>query len=59
MTSSGVIRLRQEIEVWGTVLFIDAASLDVNETALHRAVNDLRNFVFHVDEVFLPINQSP
>lgn len=52
MTSSGVIRLRQEIEVWGTVLFIDAASLDVNETALHRAVNDLRNFVFHVDEVF-------
>jgi thiamine biosynthesis lipoprotein len=52
VTSSGVIHLRQEIEVWGTVLFIDVASPDVNEVALHRAINEVRDFSFHVDDVF-------
>jgi len=52
VTSSGVIHLRQEIEVWGTVLFLDVASPDVKEVALHKAINDVRDFSFHVDEVF-------
>lgn len=52
MTSSGVVRLRQEIEVWGAVLFVDVAFFDVAETALHDAISDVRDFVFHVDEVF-------
>jgi len=52
VTSSGVIHLRQEIEVWGTVLFIDVASPDVNEADLHKAINHVRDFSFHVDELF-------
>jgi thiamine biosynthesis lipoprotein len=52
MTSSGVIHLRQEIEVWGTVLFVDVASPDVNEAALQESLNELRDFAIHVDEVF-------
>lgn len=52
MTSSGVIHLRQEIEVWGTVLFLDVASPDVKEVELHKSINHVRDFAFHVDEVF-------
>ena len=52
MTSSGVIHLRQELEVWGTVLFIDVASPDVDEVDLHKAINHVRDFSFQVDELF-------
>jgi thiamine biosynthesis lipoprotein len=52
VTSSGVIHLRQEIEVWGTVLFVDVASPGVNEVALHKAINHVRDFSYHVDDVF-------
>ena len=52
MTSSGVTQLKSEIEVWGTVLFVDASSPSVNELALQKGMDSLREFVFHVDEVF-------
>lgn len=47
--------LRAEIEVWGTVLFIDAASSVVNgvdEKALQAGIDKVREFAIHVDEVF-------
>ena len=52
MTSSDVARLRTEIEVWGTVLFIDVASQEVDEIVLQSGIERVREFVFQVDEVF-------
>lgn len=52
MTSSGVARIQAEIEVWGTVLFIDAASPGVSEMDLQWGVDRVRDFVMHVDDVF-------
>ncbi|MBI3429723.1 MAG: FAD:protein FMN transferase [Actinobacteria bacterium] len=45
-------RLKSEIEVWGTILFVDLSSSSVSEAALHKGVDSLKDFVFHVDEVF-------
>ena len=47
--------LRAEIEVWGTVLFVDAASSavdGVDEAALQAGIERVRAFALHVDEVF-------
>jgi thiamine biosynthesis lipoprotein len=48
-----VAHLRAEIEVWGTVLFVDAATDDgVDEGALQLGIDRVREFALHVDEVF-------
>lgn len=44
--------IRAEIEVWGTVLFVDAASPDVDEERLQQGIDKVREFALHVDEVF-------
>lgn len=47
--------LRAEIEVWGTILFVDAASPlvnGVNEAALQVGIDKVREFAVHVDDVF-------
>lgn len=47
--------LRAEIEVWGTILFIDAVSLavdGVDEAALQVGIDAVRDFAIHVDDVF-------
>ena len=45
--------IRAEIEVWGTVLFVDAAGIDgVDEDALQSGIRRVRKFALHVDEVF-------
>lgn len=45
--------LRAEIEVWGTVLFVDAASdADGDEVALQTGIDRVREFSAHVDDVF-------
>jgi len=49
------LHIRAEIEVWGTVLFIDAASPDVNEASeadLQVGIDKVREFAIHVDDVF-------
>jgi len=52
VTSSGVAHLRSEIEVWGTILFVDVSSSLVDETALQNGMDALGKFVFHVDDLF-------
>jgi thiamine biosynthesis lipoprotein len=48
-----VAHLRAEIEVWGTILFVDAATIDgVDEDALQIGIRRVREFASHVDEVF-------
>ena len=44
---------RAEIEVWGTVLFVDAAGTDgIDEGALQVGIDKVREFALHVDDVF-------
>ena len=45
-------RVRSEIEVWGTVLFLDVASEKCSETALNLAIDEVRKFVIEVDKDF-------
>lgn len=47
--------VRAEIEVWGTILYIDASSAAVNgvdEAALQLGIDAVRAYAIHVDEVF-------
>ena len=45
--------IRAEIEVWGTVLFVDAASDGQgDEDFLQSGIDKMRDFTLHVDEVF-------
>ena len=45
-------RKRYEIEVWGTVLFLDLASSVISEDEIDRGVESVKKFVYTVDEVF-------
>jgi thiamine biosynthesis lipoprotein len=48
-----VAHLRAEIEVWGTVLCVDAATDDgMDEGALQVGIDRVREFALHVDDVF-------
>lgn len=45
--------IRAEIEVWGTVLFVDAASIKQgDEEFLQTGIEKVREFATHVDDVF-------
>jgi thiamine biosynthesis lipoprotein len=46
-----VAHIRTEIEVWGTILFVDAAS-ETDEDALQAGIDKVREFAVHVDDVF-------
>ena len=47
-----MVREQYEIEVWGTVLYIAAISTTLGKNAIDSAVEDVKKFVFEVDEVF-------
>jgi thiamine biosynthesis lipoprotein len=47
-----VVCEQYEIEVWGTILYIAAISTTLDKKAIDDAIEDVKNFVFHVDEVF-------
>jgi thiamine biosynthesis lipoprotein len=47
-----ITRTSHSIEVWGTVLVIDAASTSVTKPVIDEAMNDVREFVFGVDRDF-------
>jgi thiamine biosynthesis lipoprotein len=47
-----VVREQYEIEVWGTILYIAAISTTLDKKSIDDAIEDVKNFVFHVDEVF-------
>ena len=47
-----MVREQYEIEVWGTVLYIAAISTTLDKSAIDVAIEDVKKFVFDVDEVF-------
>ena len=53
-----MIRIQEEIEVWGTIVFVDATSTRLNEKSLRVAIDEVRAFTHHVDEVFSTYKQD-
>ena len=47
-----MVRKRYEIHVWGTVLFLDVGSSALSEAAMDAAVENVKKFVYGVDEDF-------
>ena len=45
-------QVRAEIETWGTIIFIDASSSQISESAIQSAIDDVRDFFYGVDETF-------
>lgn len=41
-----------EIEVWGTILYIEAAATDIDRAAIDSAIVDVKKFVVDVDNAF-------
>ena len=47
-----MVREQYEIEVWGTILYIAAISTTLDKGAIDAAIEDVKKFVTHVEEVF-------
>ena len=47
-----IARGKYEIEVWGTILYIEVASTTIDHAAIDAAINDVREFVFAIDRDF-------
>ena len=47
-----MVREQYEIEVWGTVLYIAAISTSLDKSEIDCAIEDVKKFVYEVDEVF-------
>ncbi len=47
-----MVREQYEIEVWGTILYIAAISARLEKPAIDSAIEDVKKFVFEVDELF-------
>lgn len=47
-----------EIPVWGTILYIEAASTTVDRTAIDVAIEDVKKFVVDVDNAFSTYKES-
>lgn len=45
-------RVRSEIEVWGTVVFVDVASEKCDANSLNAGIEAVRHFVYQVDQDF-------
>jgi len=41
-----------EIEIWGTILYIEAASTTIDHAAIDAAIVEVRKFVVEVDNSF-------
>ncbi len=52
MIASGVAQKQAEIEVWGTVVFVDVNSQTASISDLEEALSEVRAHVTHIDEVF-------
>lgn len=53
-----VTRAAYEIEVWGTVLYIEASSTSIDRAAIDAAIVDVKKFVMDVDNAFSTYKES-
>ena len=47
-----MVREQYEIEVWGTILYVAAISTTLNKSAIDNAIEEVKKFVYEVDDVF-------
>ena len=53
-----IARGAYEIPVWGTILYIEAASTTVNRAAIDAAIEEVKKFVIDVDNAFSTYKES-
>ena len=53
-----IARGAYEIEVWGTILYIEAASTVIDRAAIDAAIDDVKRFVIDVDNAFSTYKES-
>jgi thiamine biosynthesis lipoprotein len=53
-----IARGAYEIEVWGTVLYIEAASTTIDRSAIDLAIADVKSYVVEVDNLFSTYKES-
>ena len=51
-------QVQAEIDTWGTILFVDAASTQVDEAALSAGVDEVKSYVKLIDELFSPFKET-
>jgi thiamine biosynthesis lipoprotein len=53
-----IARGAYEIEIWGTILYIEGASTTIDRAAIDAAIDDVKNFVVEVDKSFSTYKES-
>jgi len=51
-------QVQAEIDTWGTILFVDASSTQVDEAALNAGIDEVKNYVKLIDELFSPFKET-
>ena len=55
---SELVRVAAEIDVWGTILYVEAASSTVDATALNAGIEELTSYVKKIDQIFSPFKSE-
>jgi len=51
---SELTRVAAEIDVWGTILYVEAASTTVDEAELNVGIEEVKRYVHKIDTIFSP-----
>ena len=52
------VHVQAEIDTWGTILLVDAASTGVDEAALSAGIDEVKDYVKLIDELFSPFKET-
>ena len=55
---SELVRVAAEIDVWGTILYVEAASGSATEAELNAGIAELTDYVKEVDRIFSPFKSD-
>jgi len=55
---SELTRVAAEIDVWGTILYVETASSSVGASELNAGIEELKTYVKKVDEIFSPFKSE-
>ena len=51
---SELTRVAAEIDVWGTILYVEVASTSVDEAELNVGIEEVKRYVHKIDTIFSP-----
>ncbi len=55
---SDLVRVAAEIDVWGTILYVEAASSTASEAELNAGIAELTEYVKEIDRIFSPFKSD-